>query len=175
MSISHMKKGQDLLFRFFGTDKGGAIENFRLAPERLQVKVKKLHKKAVIPKYAKDGDAGLDLIATSKWYDEENEKVAFGFGLAFEIPRGYVGLLFPRSSNRKTKLLLSNAVGVLDSGYRGEVMAFWTPVERPVKNYEVGDKVVQLLIVPYPEIEMVEVEELSDSERGSGGFGSSGK
>lgn len=145
-----------------------------LFSRKLKVKVKKIHPKAVIPKYAKFGDAGMDLVATSKWYDKKLEKVAFGFGLAFEIPYGYVGLLFPRSTNRKTKLLLSNAVGVLDHGFRGEVTAYFTPIERPTKNYEVGDRVVQMVIMPFPEIEMVETSELPESERGTGGYGSTG-
>src|SRR5690606_10497369 len=87
----------------------------------MKVKIKRLHPQAVIPSYAKPGDAGMDLTATSKSYDE-NGNVVYGTGLAFEIPEGYVGLLFPRSSNSKTDLILSNSVGVLDSGYRGEVM-----------------------------------------------------
>ena len=87
----------------------------------MKVKIKKIHKNAVIPTYAKDGDAGMDLTATSKSYDKHGN-VVYGTGLAFEIPKGFVGLLFPRSSNAKKDLLLSNSVGVLDSGYRGEVM-----------------------------------------------------
>ena len=87
----------------------------------MKVKIKRLSDKAVIPTYAKDGDAGMDLVATSKSYDE-NGNVVFGTSLAFEIPKGYVGLLFPRSRNAKMDLLLSNSVGVIDSGYRGEVM-----------------------------------------------------
>ncbi len=87
----------------------------------MKVKIKKLHKNAIIPQYAKSGDAGMDLVATSKSYDKHGN-VVYGTGLAFEIPKGFVGLLFPRSSNAKKDLLLSNSVGVLDSGYRGEVM-----------------------------------------------------
>ena len=87
----------------------------------MEIKIKKLSKDAVIPKYAKEGDAGMDLVATSKEYDGDGNTV-YGTGLAFEIPKEYVGLLFPRSSNAKTDLRLTNSVGVLDSGYRGEVM-----------------------------------------------------
>jgi dUTP pyrophosphatase len=76
----------------------------------MKVKIKKLHKDAVIPKYAKDGDAGLDLTATSKWIEGSN--VCYGTGIAMEIPSGYVGLVFPRSSIANKNLLLSNAVGV---------------------------------------------------------------
>lgn len=80
----------------------------------MEVKIKKLNENAVIPTYAKDGDAGMDLTATSKSFDEYGN-VVYGTGLAFEIPKGYVGLLFPRSSNAKTDLFLTNSVGVLDS------------------------------------------------------------
>ena len=80
----------------------------------LKVKIKKLNENAVIPTYAKYGDAGMDLVATSKYYDD-NGNIVYGTGLAFEIPKGYVGLLFPRSSNSKQQLLLSNSVGVIDS------------------------------------------------------------
>lgn len=146
------------------------------------VKVKKLNENAVIPKYAKDGDAGLDLTATSVKIDEYGN-VVYGTGLAFEIPYGYVGLLFPRSSVSKQDIYLTNCVGVVDSGYRGEVMAKFKPVSKPrhdldqqhkevVNIYNVGDRICQLIIIPYPSIQLVESDELSDTERGEGGFGS---
>jgi dUTP pyrophosphatase len=138
------------------------------------VTVKRLHPDAVIPKYAKPGDAGSDLTAISKHFDEEKRKFVFDFGLALEIPPGYVGLIFPRSSNNKTELLLSNSVGVIDSQYRGSIKAFFTPLDISKKNYDVGDRVCQLIIIPYPEIMYTEVSELSDTDRGSGGFGSTG-
>lgn len=87
----------------------------------MEVKIKKLNESAVIPTYAKHGDAGMDLTAISKEYDG-NGNVIYGTGLAFEIPENYVGLLFPRSSNTKKDLILGNSVGVIDSGYRGEVI-----------------------------------------------------
>jgi dUTP pyrophosphatase len=141
----------------------------------MKVRVKKLHPGAVVPKYAKPGDAGLDLTAISKEYDAANDLVVFGTGLAVEIPEGYVGLIFPRSSICKTPLILSNSVGVIDSGYRGEIKFMFRPIDRPRKNYEVGDRIGQLIIMPFPQVELVEAEELSSSERGTGGFGSSGK
>lgn len=174
----------------------------------MKVKIKRLTENSVIPTYAKSGDAGMDLTATSKSYDE-NGNVVYGTGLAFEIPEGYLGLLFPRSSNAKKDLLLSNSVGVLDSGYRGEVLfKFKKQInnERSFLNtmiavqlmakikddfkhlglldgsdieefreYEIGDRIGQLIIIPYPTIEFEEVEELSKTERGSGGYGSTGK
>lgn len=140
----------------------------------MKVKFKKLVQEAVIPSYAKPGDAGLDLVATSKLYDEEKEKLVFGTGLAVEIPDGHVGLLFPRSSIVKTLLSLANSVGVIDSGYRGEIKIMFDPGHRPKKNYEVGDRIAQLIIMPFPCIEPVQSDELSDSSRGAGGFGSTG-
>lgn len=149
---------------------------------KMEVKIKKLNKDAVIPKYAHDTDAGLDIVAISYEYKEDIKCHVYGTGLAFEIPEGYVGLLFPRSSNRKTESYLTNHVGVIDSGYRGEVMfSFKTrdfkDDELQVLNrpYEIGDKVGQLIIMPYPKIKFVEVDELSDSDRGENGHGSTGK
>ena len=152
----------------------------------MKVRIKKLNENAVIPKYAKHGDAGLDLTATSMYFDEYGN-ICYGTGLAFEIPEGYVGLIFPRSSICKEQLLLSNAVGVIDSGYRGEVsfkfkpsMALdegraWAIAFREQYFYHVGDRIGQMIIMPYPSIEFEEVEELSKTERDKGGYGSSGK
>lgn len=140
----------------------------------MKVKIKKLVENAIIPNYAKDGDAGMDLTATSKTYDELGN-VVYGTGLAMEIPKGYVGLVFPRSSICKTDLLLTNSVGVIDSGYRGEIMAKFSYVHMHNKKYDVGDRIAQIIILPYPTIEFEEVEELSKTERGDGGYGSSGK
>lgn len=172
--------------------------------KELKVKIKRLHPNSVIPTYAHDTDAGLDLTAVSKTFDEYGNAV-YGFGLAFEIPKGYVGLIFPRSSNYKTGMLLTNAVGVIDSGYRGEVTAkfaqrtsvsvpakFWSRIKLWLlgkmddgdiktwgasnsRNYNVGDRVAQMIIMPYPKIEFEEVDELSKTERGAGGYGSTGK
>lgn len=141
----------------------------------MEVKIKKLDPKAVIPKYAKLGDAGMDLTAISCEHDDY-ENFVYGTGLAIEIPKGYVGLVFPRSSNRKTDAYMTNHVGVIDSGYRGEIMITYknrgTAASIP---YHEGDRVAQLIIIPYPTINLVEVEELSETERGEGGHGSTGK
>lgn len=147
----------------------------------MKVKIKKLNENAVIPAYATDGSAGMDITATSKWYDNDGNAV-YGCGLAFEIPKGYVGLLFPRSSNAKKDLLLSNSVGCLDSDFRGEVLFKFKRVKkRPLswfkksKEYEVGDRIGQIVIVKHPTIEFVESEELSETKRGAGGYGHTGK
>lgn len=139
----------------------------------MKVKVKKLVPNAVIPHYAKDGDAGLDLTATSV---EENETtITYGCGLAFEIPKGYFGLAVPRSSNSKKTLLLTNSAGIIDSGYRGEITAVFKKTEYPTKAYGIGERFAQLIILPYPQVELEEAEELSATERGTGGYGSTGK
>lgn len=141
----------------------------------MQLKFKKLHADAVIPKFAKPGDAGLDLVATEIIFnDVDFGNIQIKFGLAVEIPENHVGLLFPRSSIYKNNALLSNSVGVIDSGYRGEIGAFMLGDEETF-GYKVGDRVLQLVIVPVPQVEPIEVEELSNTERGDGGFGSSGK
>lgn len=133
-----------------------------------------MHPDAVIPKYAKDGDAGLDLTAVSARLDDDGN-IVYGTGLAFEIPKGYVGLIFPRSSISRTNLILSNSVGVLDSGYRGEVTFKFKQVPRHGDAYLRGERIGQIVIIPYPQIEFVVAEELSETERGTGGYGSSGR
>lgn len=143
----------------------------------IDIKIKKLHPNAVIPKYAKLGDAGLDLTAV-EILDEHDLQITYDIGLAVEIPEGFVGLIFPRSSIKHKNLSLSNSVGVIDSGYRGNLQATFNKIETfdNIKYwYAVGDRVAQMIIIPYPQINFVEVEELSDTERGVGGFGSSGK
>ena len=141
----------------------------------MQVKIKKLNPNAVIPTYAKPGDGGMDLVATSI-ISNTTFDITYGMGIALEIPEGYVGLIFPRSSIRKYDLILSNCVGVCDSGYRGELQATFKKTNGlDSLSYKVGDRIAQIMIVPYPQIQFEEVEELSNTERGEGGFGSTGK
>lgn len=170
----------------------------------MTVNFKKLHPYAVIPTKAHDDDAGFDLTAVSFTCDCYGNYV-YDTGIAVEIPRGYVGLLFPRSSSSKTDLVMANCVGVIDSNYRGCISAkfkstirvaiistmvklflnrkfpklFPYPAKIGVNNtahrYEVGERVAQLIIMPYPEVEFVEVDELSDTERGTGSYGSTGR
>lgn len=170
----------------------------------MNIKIKKLHPNAVIPAYAKPGDAGLDLTAVSKTFDKYGN-VEFGTGIAVEIPEGFVGLVFPRSSNAKYDLTLSNSVGVIDSGYRGEIMLKYKPVpffagdyafsvagietddyeyislgkydtdvEFENEIYNIGDRIGQLIVIAYPQITFEEVNELSETERGEGSYGSTG-
>lgn len=148
----------------------------------MNVKIKKLNEEAVIPSYAKPGDAGLDLTAVSYNYKADIDCHVYGTGIAVEIPEGYVGLVYPRSSNRKTDAYMTNHVGVIDSGYRGEIMISFKlrdykegQIQQLFKPYEVGDKIAQLIIIPYPKIEFKVVDELSTTERGEKGHGSTGK
>jgi dUTP pyrophosphatase len=148
--------------------------DFLSNPAILKVKFKKLHENAVVPKYAKKSDAGLDLVATSI-ISNTTFQITYGLGVALEIPEGFVGLVFPRSSIRNTELSLSNSVGVIDSGYRGELQATFNKTNGlDSLSYKIGDRVCQILILPYPKIEFIETDTLSDSDRGEGGFGSTG-
>jgi len=142
----------------------------------MKVRIKKLSENAIIPTYAKEGDAGMDLVATSIKFD--GTQITYGTGLAIEIPEGFVGLIFPRSSIRKTDLSLSNSVGVIDSGYRGEIQATFNQKSLSKDGqilYGVGDRIMQIMIIPHPPVQFIEVNELSDTLRGEGGFGSTGK
>jgi len=149
------------------------------------VRIKKLREDAVIPQKAYTTDAGFDLVATRRWFDEYGN-ICYGTDLAFEIPCGFVGYIFPRSSNAKKQLILSNSVGVIDSGYRGEVTFKFKPslaldgeqyVTTRLRDsvYSVGDRIGQLIIMPIPDIEFEEADELSETDRGVGGYGSSGR
>lgn len=140
----------------------------------MKVNIKKLRENAVIPSYAHITDAGMDITATSLEIDGSN--FIYGTGLAFEVPKGYVMLLFSRSSVRNTQGILTNCIGVIDSGYRGEVMFTFKNIDgSTTPPYKVGERIGQLIIIPYPKIEFNEVDELSESDRGTGGHGSTGK
>ena len=140
---------------------------------KLKVKFKKLYVDAVKPSYAKDGDAGLDLTAYTVSSIVNATYIEYGTGIAVEIPHGYVGLIFPRSSvSKKENFYLKNSVGVIDSGYRGEILLRFNTSD---SRYDAGEKIGQLIILPYPTIQLEEVEDLSSTERGEGGFGSTGR
>jgi len=143
----------------------------------IDLKIKKLVHNAVIPSYAHDGDAGLDLYCTSKQI--KNNSIVYGTGLAFEIPYGYVGLVFPRSSlaNKPNGFYLKNCVGVIDSTYRGEVTGVFAYPRDSVdvyESYNVGDKFMQMVIIELPKVNVIEVKELSETSRGTNGYGSTG-
>jgi dUTP pyrophosphatase len=170
----------------------------------MKVRIKKLVPEACIPAYMKPDDSGMDLVATSKIFDSEGN-VVYGTGISMEIPNGYMGLIFPRSSNAKKDLILSNSVGIIDPGYRGEIFLKFKPTgyfasvpedeligfesdhfdyicfskecpegEDVTELYAIGDRIGQIVIIPRPTIEWEEVEELTETVRGEGGYGSSG-
>lgn len=140
----------------------------------MKIKFKKLNLQAQKPKFGKPGDAGADLTATSMNLSM-GDHIVYGTGLAVEIPEGMVGLVFPRSSIRNTTLSMANSVGVIDSGYRGEIMITFKMVNKnEVVGYTIGDRIAQLIIMPVPLAKYVEVEELSETQRGTDGHGSTG-
>ena len=163
--------------------------------EEVFIKFKKLVPYAVIPSYAHDGDVGMDLTAVSLEYDVEKDMYIYHTGLACESEKWYGIFLFPRSSNCKTEAYLTNHVGVVDSFlYRGEIQLRYknrdryrksfrewitgkVDVERALKfaPYNVGDRVGQMVVFPYPKVTILEFNELSETVRGEGGFGSTGK
>ena len=141
----------------------------------MNVKIKKLSKDAVIPSYAKIGDVGLDLTAVSISYADNY--IEYGTGLAIEIPEGFGGFIFPRSSISNYDLSFCNSVGVVDSNYRGELKIRFNAIynyQLNKKLYDIGDRIGQLVVLPVPKIEFELTGELNDSVRGSSGFGSSG-
>ena len=141
----------------------------------MKLKIKKLTETAVIPSYAKPDDACFDLTATS--INLTDKYIEYGTGLAMEIPEGYVGLIFPRSSVTNKDLMLKNSVGIIDSSYRGMISFRFNNVssdDRTAQIYTIGDRVGQMMILPVPTVEFEQVDELSSTERGEGGYGSSG-
>lgn len=189
--------------------------------ERVPVTVKlwKANINAIIPQYAKNGDAGMDLTAVSVTYDEKLDCFVYDTGICVAIPEGYVGLVYPRSSNRKTDVYMTNHVGVIDSGYRGNILVcFKNRTSQHIINacnnlaydvdsiadtinastdcyfegttcptiennehdypYNIGDRIAQIMIVPYPKVIFEEVDskdDLGETERGDDGHGSTGK
>ena len=161
------------------------------------------------PTYAHDGDMCMDLTAISLDYDKEKDVYIYHTGIKVELPKGYGMLLFPRSSNRRTEAYMTNHVGIIDSGYRGEILVCFknrtssklaylyrkiihkinmifgilnrrndliteeiNTVDAP---YNVGERIAQFCVIPYPKIILEKVDELSDSERGENGHGSTGR
>lgn len=147
-------------------------------PVGMPVKFKRLHPLAVLPKYSRFGDAGMDLTAVEMKRVIEGGVVFFeyGFGIAVEIPYGFEGQIRPRSSISDTDLLLTNSPGTIDAGYRGEIRARFKliPSSSAVnyRIYEVGERIAQMIISPIERVSPVWAEELSASERGYGGYGS---
>lgn len=192
--------------------------NEAIGLEPMEIKIKKMSENAVIPKYAIDGDVGMDLTAIDVEYDEEKDMYIYHTGISIESPKHYGVLIFPRSSNRDTDAYICNHVPVIDTAvYRGEIMicfknrdslnqialkeemdelltslqvykdpsdavdeaykAYYKAKEDPMKYapYKVGDRICQMVLIPYPNVLFKESDELSKTERGEKGFGSTGK
>lgn len=167
----------------------------------LKIKVKKLKLHAHIPEKAHDTDACFDM--TASWVSHESNYIEYGTDIAFDIPKGYVGLIFPRSSVTKEDIILKNSVGVIDSGYQGEIRFRFSKlvnnafredtttsslaggqtrrvieirgVERPLKTYKVGDRIGQIMFIKLPDVELELVDSFDETERSTSGFGSTGK
>jgi len=135
--------------------------------------IKKLHLQAKLPTFAHATDAGMDLYCVESLTIAPMERVQIKTGVAFEIPNGYVGLIWDKSglSHKKGLKVLG---GVIDAGYRGEVMVGAINLSQGPMYFEVGDKVAQMLIQKIEHPEIIEVEELVDADRGTGAFGSTG-
>ena len=144
----------------------------------IDVRIKKLNENAKVPARATDGSAGADLYAVCDGNSVEikpHETVLIHTGLAFEIPDGYVGLVFARSSlGTKRGLAPANKVGVIDSDYRGEVMVSLHNHSDISQSIDDSERIAQLVIVPFLKADFKLSDELDDTSRGSGGFGSTG-
>jgi len=139
------------------------------------LKVKKLHPDAVLPKYQSDGAACFDLVAIDRVKTREGIAV-YSTGLAFDIPQGYVLLVYSRSGHGfKSHTRLANCVGIVDSDYRGEVMVKLVRDDGLCNMPHIGDRVAQAMLMPVNQVEIQECDELSETERGVNGFGSTGK
>ena len=143
----------------------------------MKIQFRKLVSHAQIPTKANSDDAAYDLTAVDYAYNPEHGYYEYGTGLALSIPSGYVGLLFQRSSVSNKPLSLANAVGVIDPTYRGEIALRFRSIREHDESeiYQIGDRVGQLMFVKTEEIEFEEMEELTSTVRGFGGFGSTGR
>jgi dUTP pyrophosphatase len=142
----------------------------------MKVKIKKLHPDAVLPKYATPGAACFDLHAIEGGGIDACGSMNFATGLSFEVPAGHVMLIYSRSGHGfKNGVRLANGTGVIDSDYRGEVVVKLHNDGTRCFDVNPGDRIAQAMIVPIPQVELVEVDELTDTERGTGGLGSTGR
>lgn len=179
----------DFAFQIRGDGKAGQFVRYSAAgdveyfsPADVQLKVKRLHPDAVLPKYATDGAACFDLQALMHGPDayalvNRGTPTTFRTGLAFEVPAGHVLMIYSRSGHGfKHGVRLINCTGVIDSDYRGEIFVklIRDDAEGPDMRVLNGDRIAQAMLVPIPRIELVEVDELSETVRGVGGLGSTG-
>lgn len=144
--------------------------------QKIDVKVKKLNENAIIPTYGTDFAAGADLYALNGAEIKPHETMKIGTGIAFEMPEGIVGLVYARSSlGCKRGLAPANKVGVIDSDYRGEIMVMLHNHTNEIQKIESGERVAQIVFAPYLKGVFEIVDDLEETSRGSGGFGSTGR
>ncbi len=139
----------------------------------MKIQIKKLEVDAKIPQYALAGDAGMDIFSLENLELHPMEKVACRTGIVMQIPDGYVGLIWDKSGI-SVKGGIKILGGVIDSGYRGEIKIGLINLSQEVYKIKKGDKITQMLIQKVENPEIVEVDELKETERGAGGFGSTG-
>lgn len=147
------------------------------------LKYKLLNDRAIPPKFAHDGDAGFDfflpedvIIPPFEDCSRHCLSVKIPLGIAVEVPKGYfLAIVLRSSTGLKTTARLSNSFGVIDSGYRGEIALILDSFGMWPSGFKRGDRIAQGIIIPIPDVCLVEADELSDSERGEGGFGSTGR
>ncbi len=139
----------------------------------MTIKIKKLNESATLPKYAKEDDAGMDFYAAESLVLQPGERKLVPTGIAMAIPSGFVGLIWDKSGVA-TKHGLKTMAGVIDAGYRGEVKILVHNLSNESYVVEKGNKVAQMLIQPVSQKQLLEVSELDETDRGEGGFGSTG-
>ena len=144
----------------------------------MKILFRKLHPEAQVPQYQTSGSAGLDLHAriSHEIYLQPGVRFTCPTGVAIELPEGFEAQVRPRSGLAiKHGVTLVNGIGCVDSDYRGEIMFKFRALKLFPKEYLIGDRIGQIIILPYPAVQFIESDELSSTERGEGGFGSTGK
>lgn len=152
----------------------------------MEIKIKKLHPNARMPEYATDGSGCFDLFAAELDHDSNAhgttecahwwQMLIVGTGIAVEVPAGHVMLIFSRSGDGfKRDVRLANCVGVIDSDYRGEIKIKLACDNKRYQTTRVGDRIAQAMIIPIPRAQFTQIDELSATDRGDGGFGSTGR
>ena len=144
----------------------------------MEIKIKRLNERAKIPTFGTEFSAGADLYCAEEHEISvrSGQKCSIGTGISMEIPEGYVGLVFARSGLAcKNGLRLCNSVGVIDADYRGEIKVVLHNDSEYVREIKPGERVAQMIVMPYPKVSFIEVEELSDTVRGETGFGGTGR
>lgn len=144
----------------------------------MEIKIKRLNKRAKIPTFGTEFSAGADLYCAEEHEISvcSGQKCSIGTGISMEIPEGYVGLVFARSGLAcKNGLRLCNSVGVIDADYRGEIKVVLHNDSEYVREIKPGERVAQMIVMPYPKVSFIEAEELSDTVRGESGFGGTGR